>query len=398
MSDIIKITNLSCTYVEKLRNNNTFFKNEFLLSGVFYVNLYTYDIYKTLLNFSLPLVDVDNIKKISLNIFLNNIRVYNNMQANFKISTLTSTFMGYTANWNNRPEINNFNSLNFSVNPSDVGKYMELDITYIIKNTNNNFYGIALESSQEKYTSMLQFLSSNSVNPPYITIETVSNKVNTAPENTDKIVTNIPTEISKNLPSKNTIENSIDTSMLTDLKTSVEDLNTKYSSLESLVKATADNIPVPQASDTNSELSSKISNLEEKLDAFNDIINTLKLNDDILKNILNKNDETIASIVDHLAEIEVKLSSISDSSDFSPMINSLNNSVNTLKSSINEINLNNSSAIEKVNTRLNTLENPNISKFIEENITPLANSLSALQAQYETLKQQISLISITPLN
>ena len=129
MGNIIKITNLSCTYVEKLRNNNTFFKNEFLLSGVFYVNLYTYDIYKTLLNFSLPLVDVDNIKKISLNIFLNNIRVYNNMQANFKISTLTSPFMGYTANWNNRPEINNFNSLNFSVNPSDVGKYMELDIT-----------------------------------------------------------------------------------------------------------------------------------------------------------------------------------------------------------------------------------------------------------------------------
>ena len=398
MSDIIKITNLSCTYVEKLRNNNTFFKNEFLLSGVFYVNLYTYDIYKTLLNFSLPLVDVDNIKKISLNIFLNNIRVYNNMQANFKISTLTSPFMGYTANWNNRPEINNFNSLNFSVNPSDVGKYMELDITYIIKNTNNNFYGIALESSQEKYTSMLQFLSSNSVNPPYITIETVSNKVNTAPENTDKIVTNIPTEISKNLPSKNTLESNIEPSMLTSLKTSIDELNTKYSSLESIVKTTADSISIPSDSNANEELSSKILNLEEKLDIFNDNVNTLKLNYDILKNILNKNDETIASIVDHLAEIEVKLSSISDSSDFSPMINSLNNSVNTLKSSINEINLNNSSAIEKVNTRLNTLENPNISKFIEENITPLANSLSALQAQYETLKQQISLISITPLN
>lgn len=398
MSDIIKITNLSCTYVEKLRNNNTFFKNEFLLSGVFYVNLYTYDIYKTLLNFSLPLVDVDNIKKISLNIFLNNIRVYNNMQANFKISTLTSPFMGYTANWNNKPEINNFNSLNFSVNPSDVGKYMELDITYIIKNTNNNFYGIALESSQEKYTSMLQFLSSNSVNPPYITIETVSNKVNTAPENTDKIVTNIPTEISKNLPSKNTLESNIEPSMLTSLKTSIDELNTKYSSLESIVKTTADSISIPSDSNATEELSSKILNLEEKLDIFNDNVNTLKLNYDILKNILNKNDETIASIVDHLAEIEVKLSSISDSSDFSPMINSLNNSVNTLKSSINEINLNNSSAIEKVNTRLNTLENPNISKFIEENITPLANSLSALQAQYETLKQQISLISITPLN
>lgn len=396
MSDIIKITNLSCTYVEKLRNNNTFFKNEFLLSGVFYVNLYTYDIYKTLLNFSLPLVDVDNIKKISLNIFLNNIRVYNNMQANFKISTLTSPFMGYTANWNNRPEINNFNSLNFSVNPSDVGKYMELDITYIIKNTNNNFYGIALESSQEKYTSMLQFLSSNSVNPPYITIETVSNKVNTAPENTDKIVTNIPTEISKNLPSKNTIENSIDTSMLTDLKTSVEDLNTKYSSLESLVKATADNIPVPQASDTNSELSSKISNLEEKLDAFNDIINTLKLNDDILKNTLNENDETIASIVNHLAEIEVKeKTALNDVKELSEKVNTtftaINNQLLSLKTT--------SSSSSDLQTLKNDLETTSNSiKSLENSLSVMNNEISELKTQYDSIKSQLNVISIDTIN
>ena len=396
MSDIIKITNLSCTYVEKLRNNNTFFKNEFLLSGVFYVNLYTYDIYKTLLNFSLPLVDVDNIKKISLNIFLNNIRVYNNMQANFKISTLTSPFMGYTANWNNRPEINNFNSLNFSVNPSDVGKYMELDITYIIKNTNNNFYGIALESSQEKYTSMLQFLSSNSVNPPYITIETVSNKVNTAPENTDKIVTNIPTEISKNLPSKNTIENSIDTSMLTDLKTSVEDLNTKYSSLESLVKATADNIPVPQASDTNSELSSKISNLEEKLDAFNDIINTLKLNDDILKNTLNENDETIASIVNHLAEIEVKeKTALNDVKELSEKVNTtftaINNQLLSLKTT--------SSSSSDLQTLKNDLEKTSNSiKSLENSLSVMNNEISELKTQYNSIKSQLNVISIDTIN
>ena len=394
MSDIIKITNLSCTYVEKLRNNNTFFKNEFLLSGVFYVNLYTYDIYKTLLNFSLPLVDVDNIKKISLNIFLNNIRVYNNMQANFKISTLTSPFMGYTANWNNRPEINNFNSLNFSVNPSDVGKYMELDITYIIKNTNNNFYGIALESSQEKYTSMLQFLSSNSVNPPYITIETVSNKVNTTPENTDKIVTNIPTEISKNLPSKNTIENSIDTSMLTDLKTSVEDLNTKYSSLESLVKATADNIPAPQASDTNSELSSKISNLEEKLDGFNDIINTLKLNDDILKNTLNKNDETIASIVNHLAEIEVKeKTTLNDMKELSEKVNT---TITTINNQLLSLKTDSSSDLQNFKNHLEATSN-NI-KSLENSLSVMNNELSELKTQYDAIKSQLNVISIDTLN
>ena len=394
MSDIIKITNLSCTYVEKLRNNNTFFKNEFLLSGVFYVNLYTYDIYKTLLNFPLPLVDVDNIKKISLNIFLNNIRVYNNMQANFKISTLTSPFMGYTANWNNRPEINNFNSLNFSVNPSDVGKYMELDITYIIKNTNNNFYGIALESSQEKYTSMLQFLSSNSVNPPYITIETVVKKVNNTPENTDKIVTNIPTEISKNLPPKNTIENSIDTSMLTDLKTSVEDLNTKYSSLESLVKATADNIPAPQASDTNSELSSKISNLEEKLDGFNDIINTLKLNDDILKNTLNENDETIASIVNHLAEIEVKeKTTLNDMKELSEKVNT---TITTINNQLLSLKTDSSSDLQNFKNHLEATSN-NI-KSLENSLSVMNNELSELKTQYDAIKSQLNVISIDTLN
>lgn len=394
MSDIIKITNLSCTYVEKLRNNNTFFKNEFLLSGVFYVNLYTYDIYKTLLNFSLPLVDVDNIKKISLNIFLNNIRVYNNMQANFKISTLTSPFMGYTANWNNRPEINKFNSLNFSVNPSDVGKYMELDITYIIKNTYNNFYGIALESSQEKYTSMLQFLSSNSVNPPYITIETVVKKVNNTPENTDKIVTNIPTEISKNLPPKNTIENSIDTSMLTDLKTSVEDLNTKYSSLESLVKATADNIPAPQASDTNSELSSKISNLEEKLDGFNDIINTLKLNDDILKNTLNENDETIASIVNHLAEIEVKeKTTLNDMKELSEKVNT---TITTINNQLLSLKTDSSSDLQNFKNHLEATSN-NI-KSLENSLSVMNNELSELKTQYDAIKSQLNVISIDTLN
>lgn len=394
LSDIIKITNLSCTYVEKLRNNNTFFKNEFLLSGVFYVNLYTYDIYKTLLNFSLPLVDVDNIKKISLNIFLNNIRVYNNMQANFKISTLTSPFMGYTANWNNRPEINNFNSINFSVNPSDVGKYMELDITSIIKNTNNNFYGIALESSQEKYTSMLQFLSSNSVNPPYITIETVVKKVNNTPENTDKIVTNIPTEISKNLPPKNTIENSIDTSMLTDLKTSVEDLNTKYSSLESLVKATADNIPAQQASDTNSELSSKILNLEEKLDAFNDIINTLKLNDDILKNILNKNDETIASIVNHLAEIEVKeKTALNDMKELSEKVNT---TITTINNQLLSLKTDSSSDLQNFKNHLEATSN-NI-KSLENSLSVMNNEISELKTQYDAIKSQLNVISIDTLN
>ena len=102
------------------------------------------------------------------------------------------------------------------------------------------------------------------------------------------------------------------------------------------MKATADNIPVPQASDTNSELSSKISNLEEKLDAFNDIINTLKLNDDILKNTLNENDETIASIVNHLAEIEVKeKTALNDVKELSEKVNTtftaINNQLLSLK-------------------------------------------------------------------
>ena len=395
MSDIIKITSISSTYVEKFRNNNTFFRNEFLLSGVFYVNLYTYDIYKTLLNFSLPLVDVDNIKKISLNIFLNNIRVYNNMKAIFKISTLSSPFIGYTVNWNNRPEVNHFNSLNFSVNPSDAGKYIELDITGIIKNTNNNFYGLTIESSQEKYTSMLQFLSSNSVNPPYITIETLDNNATNASENTDEVVPNIPTKIAKTLPLKDTIENSIDTSLITNLKTSIEDLNTKYSSLESLVKANASNIPAEPTSDATAELSSKVSSLEEKFNDFNDVINTLKLNYDILKNILNKNDETIASIVNHLAEIEVN-----EKTSLNEM-KGLNEKVNTTLEDINKqiLNLKNDSSSSDLQSLKNDLESSsNNIKSLENSLSTINTEISELKKQYDTIKNQLNVISIDTLN
>ena len=395
MSDIIKITSISSTYVEKFRNNNTFFRNEFLLSGVFYVNLYTYDIYKTLLNFSLPLVDVDNIKKISLNIFLNNIRVYNNMKAIFKISTLSSPFIGYTVNWNNRPEVNHFNSLNFSVNPSDAGKYIELDITGIIKNTNNNFYGLTIESSQEKYTSMLQFLSSNSVNPPYITIETLANNATNASENTDEVVPNIPTKIAKTLPLKDTIENSIDTSLITNLKTSIEDLNTKYSSLESLVKANASNIPAEPTSDATAELSSKVSSLEEKFNDFNDVINTLKLNYDILKNILNKNDETIASIVNHLAEIEVN-----EKTSLNEM-KGLNEKVNTTLEDINKqiLNLKNDSSSSDLQSLKNDLESSsNNIKSLENSLSTINTEISELKKQYDTIKSQLNVISIDTLN
>ena len=395
MSDIIKITSISSTYVEKFRNNNTFFRNEFLLSGVFYVNLYTYDIYKTLLNFSLPLIDVDNIKKISLNIFLNNIRVYNNMKAIFKISTLSSPFIGYTVNWNNRPEVNHFNSLNFSVNPSDAGKYIELDITGIIKNTNNNFYGLTIESSQEKYTSMLQFLSSNSVNPPYITIETLDNNATNASENTDEVVPNIPTKIAKTLPLKDTIENSIDTSLITNLKTSIEDLNTKYSSLESLVKANASNIPAEPTSDATAELSSKVSSLEEKFNDFNDVINTLKLNYDILKNILNKNDETIASIVNHLAEIEVN-----EKTSLNEM-KGLNEKVNTTLEDINKqiLNLKNDSSSSDLQSLKNDLESSsNNIKSLENSLSTINTEISELKKQYDTIKNQLNVISIDTLN
>ena len=395
MSDIIKITSISSTYVEKFRNNNTFFRNEFLLSGVFYVNLYTYDIYKTLLNFSLPLVDVDNIKKISLNIFLNNIRVYNNMKAIFKISTLSSPFIGYTVNWNNRPEVNHFNSLNFSVNPSDAGKYIELDITGIIKNTNNNFYGLTIESSQEKYTSMLQFLSSNSVNPPYITIETLDNNATNASENTDEVVPNIPTKIAKTLPLKDTIENSIDTSLITNLKTSIEDLNTKYSSLESLVKANTSNIPAEPTSDATAELSSKVSSLEEKFNDFNDVINTLKLNYDILKNILNKNDETIASIVNHLAEIEVN-----EKTSLNEM-KGLNEKVNTTLEDINKqiLNLKNDSSSSDLQSLKNDLESSsNNIKSLENSLSTINTEISELKKQYDTIKNQLNVISIDTLN
>ena len=182
--------------------------------------------------------------------------------------------------------------------------------------------------------------------------------------------------------------------MLTDLKTSVEDLNTKYSSLESLVKATADNIPAPQASDTNSELSSKISNLEEKLDAFNDIINTLKLNDDILKNTLNENDETIASIVNHLAEIEVKeKTTLNDMKELSEKVNT---TITTINNQLLSLKTDSSSDLQNFKNHLEATSN-NI-KSLENSLSVMNNELSELKTQYDAIKSQLNVISIDTLN
>lgn len=49
---------------------------------------------------------------------------------------------------------------------------------------------------------MLQFLSKNSSNPPYIIIETVSDTVNNNEESPAEIVTNIPDETTENLAPK----------------------------------------------------------------------------------------------------------------------------------------------------------------------------------------------------
>lgn len=409
MSDIIKITNLSSTYVEKLRNNNTFFKNEFLLCGVFYVNLYTYDIYKTLLNFTLPSIDVDNIKKISLNIFLNNIRVYNNMQANFKVSTLNAPFMSYTATWNNRPEISPSNSANFPINPSDLGKYIELDITSLVKNAYHNFYGIALESSQEKYTSMLQFLSRNSANPPYITIETVASTVSSAQTSTFEPIKNSPIQPVTNLPPETAMQNNIDISLITTLKNSIEELATKYSALESLVKATADSIPAEATINPPTEISNKLLSFEENLATFTDTINTLKLNDDIIKNNLNKTDETIASIVNHLAEIEVKENNaLNEVKELSERVN--NNLVD-----INTTSASNAASLEGINSKINSLQLSSASadlqslrtdlesainniKTLESTLSLVNNEILELKTQYNAIKSQLNVISIDTLN
>ena len=161
-----------------------------------------------------------------------------------------------------------------------------------------------------------------------------------------------------------------------------------------MVKAPADNIPAPQASNTNSELSSKISNLEEKLDAFNDIINTLKLNDDILKNTLNENDETIASIVNHLAEIEVKeKTTLNDMKELSEKVNT---TITTINNQLLSLKTDSSSDLQNFKNHLEATSN-NI-KSLENSLSIMNNELSELKTQYDAIKSQLNVISIDTLN
>lgn len=416
MSNVIKLNNISSTYVEKLRSNNTFFNSEFLLSGVFYVNLYTYDIYKTLINFSLPNIDVNTVKKITLSLFLNNIRVYNNLPAKFKISALLSPFMSYTCNWNNRPENNSINSLNISINSSDVGKYINIDITSIIKNIYNSFHGLAIESSEDKYTSMLQFLSKNSANPPYITIETNSLdednsvEVNATPNTVPKSVDEVPAEALTNRNIENTSENNIPISVITDIQNSITELNTKYSDLKILFNTTSENLKSSANSNvSNKDFSNEISNLESKYNDLSTLINTALLNYDILRNTINKTDETIASIVNHLAEIEVR-----ESSNSTDLIE-IKNNINNILSSINTVSINKTS-IENINNKIRMLEEKSNSslqlesiknkledainniKTLDEKFSSSISDISQLKTEYEEIKNKLNVISIDTLN
>ncbi|MCI7030220.1 hypothetical protein, partial [Clostridium sp.] len=128
---------------------------------------------------------------------------------------------------------------------------------------------------------------------------------------------------------------------------------------------------------------------------FNDVINTLRLNYDILKNILNKNDETIASIVNHLAEIEVN-----EKTSLNEM-KGLNEKVNTTLEDINKqiLNLKNDSSSSDLQSLKNDLESSsNNIKSLENSLSTINTEISELKKQYDTIKNQLNVISIDTLN
>ena len=347
MSEVLTINNVLSTYIEKLRPNNNFYRSNYLLCGTFYVNQYTYDIYKTLLKFSIPNIDTGKIEKISLFIFISNSRLYNS-SSNISISTSTTAFDTYTVTWNTAPHAELSNSITKAVTYNDINKYIEIDITSIVKNTEGTT-GLILESSDINYPSILQFTASNSYNSPYILITLSTPTV----ENSN--IKAQATTNSNNTPINN--ENNIET---TNSGSNLVDLEKRIDNVEATLTNINDTI---NTVNTNYDMNKdRISKLETTTANINEIINTLNTNYDINKNMISKLETTLSSIINHLSEIEVKLSQNS----------SENSSENTSK--ITDIN----SRIDNINSRItemNNLENTEISA-IKDNINTLTTTLN----------------------
>lgn len=160
------------TYLDSENSNSNFSNSNILFSGVLHDKSSKYRRYKTLINFDLSRLDSYPIETAYLCLFVSSINSDSSYFSNnlLSVNRNISNLNLKSVNWDTSPSTDS--PIDFSIDPDSVGKYVSLNITHLIRYwiESGKNYGISIEE-QNFYSSLIQFNSINSNNPPWLLIE-----------------------------------------------------------------------------------------------------------------------------------------------------------------------------------------------------------------------------------
>ncbi|HCW52219.1 MAG TPA: hypothetical protein DG753_00430 [Clostridium sp.] len=169
MSSIIKIKPLSTTYVDSGHANQNFCENRNIFAGSFHKSACSSVMFKSLINFDLKDLNSHDLSNIYLCLYVNDINSDTSYYSNSILSIYKNLepFNNSNVTWNSSP-CNDY-PIHFTIDPSDVGKYIKINITSIVKSwlKNNDNYGLSIEANNY-YSSLIKFASINSDKPPLL--------------------------------------------------------------------------------------------------------------------------------------------------------------------------------------------------------------------------------------
>ncbi|NME83386.1 DNRLRE domain-containing protein [Clostridium sp. SM-530-WT-3G] len=169
MSSIIKIKPLSTTYVDSGHANQNFCENRNIFAGSFHKSACSSVMFKSLINFDLKDLNSHDLSNIYLCLYVKDINSDTSYYSNSILSIYKNLepFNNSNVTWNSSP-CSDY-PIHFTIDPSNVGKYIKINITSIVESwlKNNDNYGISIEANNY-YSSLIKFASLNSDKPPLL--------------------------------------------------------------------------------------------------------------------------------------------------------------------------------------------------------------------------------------
>lgn len=169
MSSIIKIKPLSTTYVNSSHANQNFCENRNIFAGSFHKSACSSVMFKSLIKFDLKNLETHTISNTYLYLYVKDINSDTSYYSNNILSIYKNLepFNNSNVTWNSSPY--NDYPIHFTIDPSNVGKYIKINITPIVESwlKNNDNYGISIEANNY-YSSLIKFASINSDKPPFL--------------------------------------------------------------------------------------------------------------------------------------------------------------------------------------------------------------------------------------